>query len=293
MGTAMRTIRKKYKISFFDIANYTFLIVVGIITLYPFWHEINISLSSTDEVLKGGLFLLPKKITLLSYKAVIGGSNIWRAYGNSIFTTVMKVLLGVFFTALTAYPISRKQLYGRKAIIKFIIFTMLFNGGMIPTYLVVYNLGLVNSLWALVIPTLIAGYNTIIMKSFFQSIPAEIEESAYMDGANPFQIFFRIIVPLSKPVLATIALWVTVATWNNFLGALIYLNDRIKYTLPIFIREIIQGQQQQADAEELREISLESIRAATIMISVLPVICIYPFIQKYFVKGVMIGAVKG
>jgi len=277
----------------FDICNYAFLSVVALTMIYPFWNQLCMSFSSPAEVLRGGFILLPRKFSTETYAEIIVNSSLWQAYRNSIFTTVMHMILGVFFTALTAYPLSRKTMRGRKLLTKFVLFTMLFSGGMIPTYLVVNGIGLVNSLWALIIPGLITGYNVMITKSFFQSLPDEIEESAYIDGANPLQIFFRIIIPLSKPVLATIALWIAVGPWNNFMGALIYLNKRPKFTLPVFVMDILQGTQQATDLNEVRKVSFESLKAATIMLTVVPIICTYPFLQKYFVKGVMIGAIKG
>jgi ABC-type glycerol-3-phosphate transport system permease component len=169
---------------------------------------------------------------------------------------------------------------------------MLFGGGIIPTYLLVKNLGLINSLWSLIVPTAISAYNVIVMRSFFVGIPAELEESAMIDGANPLRIFFTLILPLSTPVLATIALWDAVGIWNNFLQALIYLNDRDKFTLPIMLQQIIIGQQQNMNEGINSDTSTDSVIAATIILTILPILCVYPFLQKHFVKGVMIGAVK-
>jgi putative aldouronate transport system permease protein len=277
----------------FDIANHLFFILISLVMLYPFWQEICISLSSGAEATRGGFFLLPRQFTAEAYSIVMGTSFIWTAYGNSIFTTVLATVLGVFFTSLTAYPMSKRKLPGNKIITFMVVFSMIFSGGIIPTYIVVNKIGLINSLWALILVPLIGPFNTIVVRNFFEAIPEEIEESAFMDGANPLRIFFTIILPLSKPVLATVSLWIAVFTWNNFMGALIYLNDRNKYTLPRLIRDVIAGQMFARETGEGGQLAIESVIGATIVATVLPIMCIYPFLQKYFVKGVMIGSVKG
>lgn len=277
----------------FDAANHTFFILLAIIMIYPFWQEICISLSSGSEATRGGFFLLPRQFTSEAYNIVLNTSFIWTAYSNSIFTTIFATALGLFFTALTAYPLSKRRLPGNKIATFMVVFCMIFNGGIIPTYLVVNSIGLVNSLWSLVFVGLIGPFNVIIIRNFFEAIPDEIEESAFIDGANPLIIFFRLILPLSKPVLATVALWIAVFTWNNFMGSLIYLNDREKYTLPRLIRDIISGQMLARETGEGGQMALESVIGATIVATVLPIMCVYPFLQKYFVKGVMVGSVKG
>lgn len=277
----------------FDILNGMFFIIVSIIMLYPFWQEVCISLSSGAEATRGGFFLLPRRFTTEAYAVIMSTSFIWTAYRNSIFTTIAATVLGVFFTALTAYPMSKRKLPGNKAVTFMVVFSMIFSGGIIPTYIIVNKLGLTNSLWALVLVPLIGPFNTIVMRNFFEAIPEEIEESAFIDGANPLRIFFTLVLPLSKPVLATISLWIAVFTWNNFMGALIYLNDRDKYTLPRLIRDVIGGQMFARETGEGGQLAIESVIGATIVATVLPIMCIYPFLQKYFVKGVMVGSVKG
>ncbi|WP_238178233.1 carbohydrate ABC transporter permease [Paenibacillus contaminans] len=276
----------------FNTVNAAVLIALAVITLYPMWHEISMSLSSMEGALRGGFFLWPREFTLAAYEAVLKSQYIWTAYYNTIFTTVIGTILSTLLTAMTAYPLIKARMPGKNILTFLILFTMLFGGGLIPTYLLVKNVGLVNSLWALIIPSAISAYNVLIMRSFFASLPAELEESAMIDGANPIRIFFRIILPLSMPVVATIALWEAVGRWNNFFGALIYLNDKSKYTLPVLIRDIINGQEQAKAMGDLAASATDSIIAATIVLSLLPILCVYPFLQKYFVKGVMIGAVK-
>lgn len=276
----------------FEWGNYGFLILLSVVTFYPLWHEISISLSTSSLAMKGGLFLWPRGFTLDAYGQVLSSSFIWLAYRNSIIVAVVGTIFHVLFTATTAYPLNRKGLPGVKLLTILIIFTMLFSGGLIPTYLLVKSLGMINTLWALMIPGLISAFNVIVMQSFMRSIPEEIEESATMDGANPLRIFFTIILPLCKPVLATIALWECVALWNNFMQALIYLNDKSLYTLPLLIKEIIAGQQTASDSGQFTVFSAESAVAATIIVSIIPILAIYPFLQKYFMKGTMLGSVK-
>ncbi|MFC7678790.1 carbohydrate ABC transporter permease [Paenibacillus sp. GCM10028914] len=276
----------------FDWGNALFLILFCLITFYPLWHEISISFSSSAGVLKGGLFLGPREFTFGAYESVFKSNFIWLAYRNSIIVAVAGTFLHVLLTAMTAYPLNRSSLPGVKIITFLIIFTMLFGGGMIPTYLLVKNLGMINSLWALIIPGMISAFNVIVMQSFMRGIPAEVEESATIDGAGPLRIFFQIILPLCKPVLATIALWECVGLWNNFMQALIYLNDKSQYTLPLLLREIIAGQQLVAETGQMTDSATESVIAAAIVVSIIPIMCTYPFLQKYFIKGTTLGAVK-
>jgi len=276
----------------FNWINAIFLIGLSIFTLYPMWHEISLSLSSMEGAMRGGFFLWPREFTLSAYKSVLSSNYIWTAYFNTILTTVIGTVISTLLTALTAYPLIKNRMPGKNVLTFLILFTMLFGGGLIPTYLLVKNIGLINSLWALIIPSAISAYNVLIMRSFFAALPAELEEAAMIDGATPIRTFFQIIIPLSMPVIATIALWEAVGRWNNFFGALIYLNDKSKYTLPVLLRDIINGQEQAKAIGDLAASATDSLIAATIVLSLLPIVCVYPFLQKYFVKGVMIGAVK-
>ncbi|WP_158289391.1 carbohydrate ABC transporter permease [Paenibacillus flagellatus] len=285
-------IRKSTGSRLFDWGNTLFLTVFCAVTFYPLWHEISMSFSSTAGALRGGLFLGPREFTVAAYESVFESSFIWLAYRNSIIVAVCGTLLHVLLTAMTAYPLNRSSLPGVKVITFLVLFTMLFGGGLIPTYLLVKSLGLINSLWALIIPGMISAFNVIVMQSFMRTIPDEIEESATIDGANPLRIFFTIVLPLCKPVLATIALWECVGLWNNFMQALIYLNDKSLYTLPLLLKQIIAGQQLVAESGQTTESSTESVIAATIVVSIIPVMCVYPFLQKYFMKGTMLGSVK-
>lgn len=285
--------RKTREDRIFDAVNVVFLTIIAAVTLFPFWHELCLSFSSAAGAAAGGIFLLPRQFNLASYEAVFSGGYIGTAYFNSVVSTVLHTVLGLLVTAATAYPLSKRDLPLGKLVTILIVFTMLFNAGTIPNYLWVRDLGLIDSLWALVLPGLVAPYNLIIMRNFFKNIPGELEESALIDGANPIYIFARIILPLSKAVLATVALWIAVGTWNNFFGALLYLNDRSLYTLPLLLRDIINGQMQAMQDGRVQLSSSTTVVASTIIVSVVPILCTYPFLQKYFVKGVMVGSVKG
>lgn len=292
----MVAIKRSKSEKIFDKFNIMLMFLISIVMLYGFWNQIMVSISDPQLALSGGLFLLPKGLNFGAYKTVFTSPNIWQGYMNTLIVTITGTVLGVLITALFAYPLSRKSLPARRLINFLVVFTMLFNGGMIPTFLVVKATGLLNSRWALIIPGLISGFNVIIMRNFFSNIPESLEESARIDGASDFTIFFRIILPLSKPVMATVALWVSVHHWNDFFHALIYLRDRALFPLQMILREIINATSPD-EILEMNEDDLyvvpETIKAASIMVATVPILCVYPFIQKYFVKGVMLGSVKG
>lgn len=295
---AVKTVRSsgnaiEKKGSLFHFANGAFLTVFALVTLYPLWYEISLSFSSAEEVTKGGVFLWPREFTLNAYKILFGTNMIWQTYLNTIFVTVVGTALSVLFTAAIAYPLTKSIVPGRKLIIFAVLFTMLFSGGVIPTYLVVKELNLINSLWSLILPSMISAYNTLVMMSFFQTIPAELEESAEMDGASPLRIFFSIIVPLSMPVLATISLWVAVGQWNEFFNALLYINERSQYTLSLLLKDLISGQDYVRMTGEGSDALTDSVIGATIVATIVPILCVYPFLQRHFVQGIMIGSIKG
>ena len=273
-----------------------FLVVFLIAVVYPFVYTINLSLSNSAAALRGGVFLLPRGFDVSSYHTVLGSRFIWSGYVNSVFVTVLGTCVQVLFTALIAYPLSKRRMKGRRFLNGMVVFSMLFNGGIIPTFLVVRATGLLDTHVALILPILISPFNVIILRSFFSNIPGSIEESATIDGAHDLRIFFTIIIPLSKAALATISLWSAVFLWNDFFNALIYLQDRAKFVLPLMLREIIASANLadldlQGDA--MLQTTTETIKAAAIMVVTLPILLVYPFIQRYFVKGALIGSVKG
>ena len=280
----------------FSVLNYLFLGGFALLCLFPFIHVIAQSLSSQRAIVSGEVLFLPIETTFLAYKEIFMDQDFIRAFVVSVLRTVVGTFASVFFTILLAYPLSKTYIKGRGVILFLIVFTMIFNGGMIPTFLVVRETGLLNTFWAYIIPGLISAFNVIIVKNFFQSIPQELEESAKMDGCSNLGILFKIVIPLSMPVIATISLFVAVFHWNSFFDAVLYITDSSLYPLQVYLRELIQFNTSGIDLKDNLEQALianESIKAAALIASTLPILIVYPFLQKYFVTGVMIGSVKG
>lgn len=277
-------------------------VIVLLVVLYPLYFVVIASVSSPEAISLGKVKFLPSGINFSAYKFVLEEWKIWRGYLNTIFYTFFGTLLGVSVTLMAAFALSRKDLFGRGVIIKLFVFTMFFSGGLIPTYMVVSDLHLVNTRAVLIIMGTVTVYNMIIARTFFQnSLPEELFEAAELDGCGIGQAFFRIALPCSKAIIAVIALYVGVSQWNSYFTAMIYVTDQKLYPLQLVLRDIlIQGQQltQITDPSEIealveRQKVAQIIKYVVIIISSLPVICVYPFLQKYFVKGVMIGSVKG
>lgn len=282
----------------FTIFNYIFFILLCIIMVYPFWHVIMMSLSSVEATAKGGVFLWPKGFNLDTYAKVFQDPSIWSGYLTTIVVTISGVFFGTLFTATTAYPLSKKDLPFSKLMLFLVLFTMLFSGGMIPGYLLMKNLGLIDNRLSLVLPGLISAYNVIIMKSFFQSLPESLEESAKIDGATEVTIFWKIILPLSKATVATIALFTAVGYWNDYFSTVLYINTKEKWALQAVLRYMLTNTNQAMQAAGVSvasatNVTAATIKAASVVVATVPILCVYPFVQKYFVKGVMIGGVKG
>lgn len=256
------------------------------------------SFSDPQRAMGGGLFLFPKGISFESYQLMFVNSGILQAYQNSLFRLLVGTFINVLFTASLAYPLSIRRFVGRNFLTIMIFFTMLFGGGMIPNYLLVNGLGMVDTLWALIVPSAISAWNFFIMKNYFQSLPPEMEESANMDGASPTRTLFSVILPISMPVIAAIALFYGVFHWNSYFDAVLYIHSQEKEVLPVFLRSMLNFSSMET-ARSLEnpgsnlEITEESVKMATIVAAMLPMLMIYPFLQKYYVKGVLIGSVKG
>ena len=273
-------------------------VIIMLIVAYPLYFTVIASISKPEDVLMGKVLLWPRNISFESYKMVIAEQDIWMGYGNTIFYTVAGTCLNLVLTILIAYPLSCRELPWRKQLTFVASFTMLFSGGLIPTFLVVRNLGLYNTAWAMLLPTGITTYNMLVMKNFFQSsIPHELKEAAELDGCNQIQTLLLVVLPLSGAIIAVVILFYAVGHWNAYFNALIYLKDRSKFPLQVILREILLQNQELAagDGTGLYEkmMAAETMKYAIIIVSSLPVICLYPFVQKYFVKGVMVGAIKG
>lgn len=284
----------------FDVFNVVFLSLFAFSAVYPFINVIVVSFSTPAAANQYGLKLWPKETTLEAYKVVFSNKLIWTGYYNTIIRTVLGTALNVLFTVLCAYPLSKKYLPNRNFYTSFIVFTMFFGGGLIPNYLLIKELGLLDNRLSLILPGLIAAFTMIIVRNFFMALPEEIEESAKMDGATDIRILFSIVLPVSLPVVATISLWYAVAHWNAWFDSLLYISSPEKTVLGNVLRKIIiegSPQFQQYDTYDPSKsqtlVTPDIIRAATIMVATLPILCVYPFIQKYFVKGVMVGSLKG
>lgn len=292
--------KKSFSRKIFEVLNVLFLIATGFTFLAPILHVAFASISDPAKLSANtGIILWPLgKATLEGYKIVLTSANILSGYLNTGFYVVVGTAVSLLLTLIGAYCFSRKSFELRNFLMLFISFTMLFNGGMIPTYMVVKYLGLYNSRWAVIIPTAISVFNLIIMRTSFQGIPDSLEESARIDGASDIVIMFKIILPLSKAVIAVIALFYAVGQWNSWFTAMIYLKDRNKFPLQLILREVLllndtNKMNSSADAAANTEIIKLLVKYCTIMVATVPILCIYPFIQKYFTKGVMIGSIKG
>lgn len=271
---------------------------VVIVTLYPFVYVFSSSISDPTAVLKNQIFLWPIGFSLKAYKTILSYPELRIGYVNTIFYTVVGTAINMLLTCLMAYPLSRKNLVFRKPFMIMITFTLVFSGGLIPTFLIVKSLGMVDTYWALLIPGAVSTWNVILMKTFFENLPKELEEAATIDGASSMQILLRILLPLSKPAFVTIALFYAVGHWNSYFPAMIYLQSEHLYPVQLFLRKIVLlGQTADITGEQGMStetiLMAESLKYATIMIVALPIILVYPFIQKYFVKGAMIGSLKG
>ncbi|OUS74004.1 ABC transporter permease [Paenibacillus sp. MY03] len=281
----------------FDGINIMALLILAFLTLYPFLYTLTMSLSTPVDAKLPGLHLFPMRPTLESYEKVFAQSGIAQAFLNTALRTVGGVALVLLFTSLSAYPLSRKSFPHRSLIMKLYVFSMLFSGGLIPMYLLIRNLGLLNSMWALLLPGAVSAFNLIIMRNFFQAIPEEIMDSSKIDGAGELRTFTSIVLPLSLPVLAVVALWSGVSHWNAWFDAMIYIHDMDKQVLQLFVRRTVIEESDalatQAELLHATTYSKETLKAATVMIATLPILCVYPFIQRFFVKGIMLGSVKG
>lgn len=280
----------------FLIIDYVFVFLVVCITIYPFIFIVSASISDPGAVGRGEVWLLPKGFTLDSYIRVLQDPLVWRSYYNTLWYVVVGTAVNIFMTTITAYPLSRKNFSARNKIMLFIGFTMFFSGGMVPTYLLVKNLHLLNTRWALVFPVAISTWNLIIMRTFFEGIPESLHEAATIDGCSELGILTRIYIRLSGPVMAVMVLFYAVAHWNSFFTAMMYLNDEKMAPLQILLRKILiqyDSNDMMKDLSQGRDVVGQTIRYSTIVVSILPIIMVYPFLQKYFAKGVMIGAIKG
>lgn len=298
VNTMHRTInRTNFGDNIYLFLCYFFIIFLCAITIFPLLYVISASLSDATDVMRGDVFLIPQNITFRAYEVVMNFKGIWISYFNTIYYVVVGTIINIFMTALAAYPLSRKKWRARKFFSFFIVFTMWFGGGIVPFFLLIKNLGLMDTRLAILIYPAISAFYVIIMRTYFEGIPSELEESAKIDGANELIILVRIIIPVSLPVIASIGLFYAVARWNSFFWEMIILSSADKMPIQVILQRIIfagqLGQEMEKGLTRGEATIPITIKYACIVITALPIIMIYPFLQKYFVKGVLIGSVKG
>lgn len=283
----------------FYFINAAVLLLLGATCLFPLINTIALSLSDLQPIASGKVTFYPIGWNTDAFTSLFEGTRIVPAFWNSTVITIIGVLLSMSVTIMTAYPLSRKVFFGRRFFTLAMVFTMLFSGGLIPTYLVVKSLGLINSYFAIWLPILVSTYNLLVMRTFFENIPDEIDDAAKIDGCTEFQYLLKIVLPLSMPVIATLTLFYGVGFWNSFMSVLIYINETSKFNMTVLVQNMIQSQSllqeivSASGSGEQIEVVPESLKAAGVLVMVIPMLVVYPFLQKYFVKGVMLGSVKG
>lgn len=300
-GSKHGFIRRSRGEKIFGVFNVAFMILLLAFFLYPLLNMVSISMSNEYAVLRAEVTFYPKGFNAQAYTMIFRSSEIWRSTFNSLFVALVGCVCSLLILSIAAYPLAYGDFYGKKLFNIMILFTMWFSGGIIPTFLTIIQLGLLNSLWSLIINGMLTAYNVVIVRSYFQSIPISIVESARIDGANDYKILFRLIMPLSKPVLATVSLWVIVGHWNDFLNPLLFLSERQNYTLQLTLKELVLNAE-----SSIHNISMTSekttsgavalgqqVRNAVLVVSMIPMVILYPFVQKFFIGGVMLGSVKG
>lgn len=281
----------------FNLFNYSFLLMFALICVLPFIHVIAASFATVEEVITKKFILFPTTFSLEAYRYIFSTDIVYRSLIVSILVTLVGTAVSMFLSSLMAYGLSRQELKGRRTLMFLVVFTMLFSGGMIPTFIVVKTLGLLDTYWSLILPVAINAFNLIILKNFFQNIPPSLEESAKMDGCNDLGIFFKIVLPLSLPAIATISLFYAVTYWNTYMTAILYLNDSVKWPIQVLLRQIvIVSSGMQGDMSDMGSSTPppdQTIKMAVIVVATIPVLLVYPFIQKHFNKGALLGSVKG
>ncbi|MCK0471764.1 carbohydrate ABC transporter permease [Halalkalibacter sp. APA_J-10(15)] len=296
----LSTIKRTKEDKIFDVINISLLTIMLLAILYPLYFIVIASISNPDRIFAGDVWLYPLEVTFEGYTRIFQDGKIWIGYKNTIIYTVIGTILNVTLTLTAAYALSRKDFYGRNFFMIMFVFTMFFSGGLIPTYLIVQNLGMVNTMWAMIIPKAVAIWNIIVARTFFQAtIPNEMLEAAKVDGCSNTKFFLKIVLPLSKPIIAVMVLFYAVGHWNSYFDALVYLNNESLYPLQLILRNIlIQNEAAATMVSDLDSVAAQQriadlIKYGVIIVGSLPLLIVYPFIQKYFVQGVMIGGIKG
>ena len=283
-----------------DIVKVVFLAFVVVVTVYPFWNIFIISINDATDAIRGGLYFLPRKLSLSSYAEILGRSTFLASIKVSVGRTLIGTPIAVLVTAMLAYPLSRKDLVGRKFWNLLFVFTMYFGGGLVPYYMVLKGIHMLNTFWVFIFPMMMSVYNMILIRSYIESMPDSLFEAAKIDGANDLVVFVKMVIPLSKPILMTVALFVAINQWNSWFDAYLYTSDQALKPMQSILVEILNQYQTGASTSQAMSnakagvtVTPDSIRMAATMVATLPIIMVYPFVQKYFVKGIMLGAVKG
>ena len=294
MKKTQNKIRRSLGSKIFDALNLLFLGLLAFSTVYPFWDSLVVSFSSLKGYLSSSVHLWPSEWSLEGYRYMFSNPTLWTSYANSIFITLVGTLINMVLTIMTSYVLSKTYLRGHRLLTFLCVFTMMFSGGIIPTYMVIKDVGLLNSVWAMIIPTAISTYNMIILRNFFSGMPKELEESATLDGCTEIGVLFRIVLPVSIPAITTVTLFYAVEHWNDFFSALMYINKQKSWPLQLFLRSMLYENEAayQSGGESLYLLG-QPMKMAAVMMAIIPIMCAYPFFQKYFTKGVMTGAVKG
>ena len=291
-------LKKKQQITAFEVCLYLFFGVLALLTLYPFYNVLIVSFSNTVTSVKYSPYLFPHVFDLTGYKAIIKDVYFFKSLGTTLLVTVLGTTLNMVFSVVAAYVLSRKRLIGRKVFLSAILFTMLFSGGLIPTYLVICDLQLDNTIWSMILPTMISTYYLIIMKNYFLGLPDGLFEAAKLDGAGEWTMLWKVAFPLSKPIMATFTLFYAVDRWNEWYNALLYINKKALSPLQIYLRDILTSLNSQLSTQaqqmmgSTQKVSTSAVQMATIVITALPIMLVYPYLQKYFVNGVMVGGIK-
>lgn len=287
---------RTFKGRLFALVNYFLLTIIALITVLPFVHVVAGSFTTSAELAAKRFILIPTEWSFDAYRFIFSTNTIFKAMGVSVGVTLFGTLFSMLITSLMAYGLARRDLDGRKYIMFLVVFTMLFSGGLIPSFLVVKEMGLIDSYLALIIPSTISAFNLIILKNFFQNIPEGLEESAKIDGSSDFGILFRIVLPLSMPAIATLSLFYAVTYWNTYMNAIMYLNDSKMWPIQVLLRQIVvlaSGMEFSSDLDATVPPPEQTVKMAVIVVATLPILCVYPFLQKHFAKGAMLGSIKG
>ncbi len=282
----------------FVVLNTLLMLFMTVIAIFPFLNQLAISFSSSQAIMEGKVSFFPIGFNIVTYQDILKGAEFWINYKNTLVYTLIGTAVGLTLTTMAAYALSKKNVVGKKPILFIFVFTMFFGGGLIPTYLLYRTLSLTGSMWAIILNYAILPYHILLMKTYFESLPEELEDASKIDGLSQFGYFIKVAIPLSKPIIATMILFIAVIYWNDWFAALIYLDDKLQYPVTIYLRNALVGANiasqsgGQIDASAVRKIP-QSIQAASMLLVAFPIICVYPFVQKHFTKGIMLGAIKG